>query len=123
MRAPGHGKSGESAVTLSGRLDATSAAATRELLHGALDEASDQQSAGTLVVDMSAVYLIDATGVGVLVGAHRRASLADRELVLRGVQPGLVRMLCRAGLWRVLHRAHHSGAAPQDRPTARSIPA
>lgn len=93
----------ESVVVLSGRLDGTSAADARARLHRALDETSAR---GPVVVDLSEVYLVDATGIGVLAGALHRAELLGRELMFRGVAPGLVRLFCRAGLWRVLH-SHH----------------
>lgn len=103
---PTVGTSAESVVVvLSGRLDGTAAADARARLHRALDEEAPYGS--PLVVDLSEVYLVDATGIGVLAGALHRAELLGRELVLRGVAPGLIRLFCRAGLWRVLH-THHS---------------
>jgi anti-anti-sigma factor len=45
---------------------------------------------------------MDATGLGVLVGAHRRAQKLGRRLVLRGVSPRLARLLLATRLHRVL---------------------
>ena len=70
-------------VELVGRLDVRGAGAAREALHEALARGS-----GRLLVDLSGVELLDATGLGVLVGAHRRARLQDRELVLCDAGPG-----------------------------------
>jgi anti-sigma B factor antagonist len=84
-------------VVLGGRLDARHAAQARDALHGALAAGT-----GDLVVDLSAVELIDATGLGVLVGAHRRARLEGRDLVLRGIPPRVGRLLARTRLGRVL---------------------
>jgi len=84
-------------VALSGRLDVHSVADVRTVLHAAID-AGD----GDLVVDLSGVDLVDATGLGVLVGADRRAKLAGRRVVLRDVRPRLLRILRATRLHRVL---------------------
>ena len=57
---------------------------------------------GRLVVDLSGVELLDATGLGVLVGAHRRARLQDRELVLCDAGPRVARLLALTRLNRVI---------------------
>ena len=80
-----------------GRLDGQAAADVREALHAAIDAGS-----GDLVVDLSGVELVDATGLGVLVGAHRRAADAGRRVVLREAQPRLMRILRLTRLHRVL---------------------
>jgi anti-anti-sigma factor len=84
-------------VVLVGRLDVRGAAPAREALHEALDDGE-----GALVVDLSGVELIDATGLGVLVGTHRRARLADRRLVLRDASPRVARVLALTRLDRVI---------------------
>lgn len=84
-------------VALVGRLDVRGAAAARDALHEAL-----ARGAGRLVVDLSGVELLDATGLGVLVGAHRRARLDGRELVLRDAGPRVARLLSLTRLDRVI---------------------
>lgn len=86
-------------VVLRGRLDVTTVADVRGVLHAAVDD-----GVGDLVVDVARVDLIDATGLGVLVGTHRRAVQAGRRLVLRNVPPRLARLLARTRLHRVLHQ-------------------
>ena len=76
----------------------------REALHAAIDA-----GAGDLVVDVSGVDLVDATGLGVLLGAHRRAGQAGRRVVLRDASPRLLRILRVARLHRVF--ALEPGAA------------
>jgi anti-anti-sigma factor len=83
-------------IALSGRLDARSATEMREALHTAIDAGT-----GDLIVDVSGVDLVDAIGLGVLLGAHRRAARADRRLVLREATPHLLRILRLARLHRV----------------------
>src|SRR5206468_7547502 len=57
---------------------------------------------GDLVVDLGRAELIDATGLGVLVGTHRRADRAGRRLVLRAVPDRIDRLLIATRLHRVL---------------------
>jgi anti-sigma B factor antagonist len=84
-------------ITLVGRLDARAAGPVRDALHAALSAGS-----GPLVVDITGVELLDATGLGVLVGAHRRARLDGRELVLRGASARVARLLKVTRLDRVI---------------------
>lgn len=85
-------------VVLTGRLDASTVAEARAVLHAALDA-----GAGELVVDLREVGLLDATGLGMLVAAHRRAEGQQRRLVLSNVPPRITRLLQRTRLHRVLH--------------------
>jgi len=87
-------------VTLSGRLDATTEAAVRGILHAAVLD-----GAGELVVDMSGVDALDAVGLGVLMGTHRLADSGARSLVLAGCQPRIARLLRAIRLHRVLRIA------------------
>ena len=84
-------------IALDGRLDGRSVADVRATLHAAIDAGF-----GDLFVDVSRVDLVDLTGLGVLVGADRRAKLAGRRVVLRDANPRLLRILRVTGLHRVL---------------------
>ncbi len=93
-------------VHLSGRLDVLGAPTVRELLHRAVDGGS-----GGLLVHLDAVEVIDAAGLGVLVGAHRRARLAQRRLVLIAVPPRIELLIRHTRLHRVLVRGQLSSPA------------
>lgn len=86
-------------LVLQGRLDVTAAADVRL----ALDEAVAAGS-GDLVLDLAGVEAVDPTGLGVLVGAHRKAGRSGRTLVLRDVSPAAARLLRRTRLDRVLRQ-------------------
>lgn len=88
----------EAIVVLHGRLDVSTAPDIRLLLQDAVDS-----GVGDLVIDMARLETVDASGLGVLVGAHRRAVRAGRTLVLRHVPPQVMRMLWVTRLQRVLH--------------------
>ncbi|GAC1325109.1 MAG: hypothetical protein NVSMB13_07650 [Mycobacteriales bacterium] len=84
-------------VVLDGRLDVSTVADVRLALHDAVDGGT-----GELVIDLTRVELTDATGLGVLVGAHRRAGRAGRRVVLQNVPLPISRLLFRTRLDRVL---------------------
>lgn len=84
-------------VRLDGRLDVHTVATARDSLHAAVDA-----GAGELVVDLSGIDRVDATGLGVLLGTQRRAVRAGRRVMLRGVPPRLSRLLWATRMERVL---------------------
>lgn len=55
-------------LVVGGRLDVRSAADARTVLHSAVDD-----GAGDLVLNLTELDSWDATGLGVIMGAHRRA--------------------------------------------------
>jgi anti-anti-sigma factor len=86
-----------SALALSGRLGAATVADVR----AALTEAADCGT-GDLYVDLHGVELVDATGLGLLVGTHRRTDRLGRRLVLQRVPERIERLLLATRLHRVL---------------------
>jgi len=84
-------------VVLTGPLDVSTVPDVRAALHDAVDRGT-----GDLVVDLAAVELVDATGLGVLVGTHRRAQRASRRLVLRATPERIMRVLLVTRLNRVI---------------------
>jgi len=80
-----------------GRLDVHTVPEIREALHRAVDA-----GVGELVVHVDGIVVADATGLGVFVGAHRRAQRTGRRLVLRGVPLPALRLLRVTRLHRVL---------------------
>ena len=84
-------------VALHGCLGVHAAADVRLVLADAVG-AGD----GDLVVDLSGVSALDATGLGVLVGVHRRAGRVGRSLVLQDVSVPVARVLFLTRLDKVL---------------------
>ena len=87
-------------VALQGRLDVAAAADARLGLADAVGAGRDD-----LLVDLSEVDAVDATGLGVLVGAHRLAGRVGRRVVLLDVPPQVGRLLFVTRLHRVLRTA------------------
>ena len=75
-------------LRLTGRLDARSASSVRTILQESIDA-----GAGELIIEMGGLEIWDGTGLGVLVGAGRRAQRAGRRLVLTGVRAREFRLL------------------------------
>lgn len=103
-------------LVVGGRLDVRNAADARTVLHSALDGGR-----GDLVLDLTELDSWDATGLGVIMGAHRRAGRTGRRLVLRGVPDRMQRLLVATRLHRILAieggegvEANRVDAAPQQ---------
>lgn len=87
-------------LVLAGRLGVAGAADARLGLAEAV-----LAGTGDLVLDLSGLDSVDATGLGVLVGAHRQAGRAGRRLVLLDLPPQVARLLLVTRLHRVLRTA------------------
>jgi anti-anti-sigma factor len=96
-------------LVVGGRLDVRSAADARTALHAAVDD-----GVGDLVLDLSELDSWDATGLGVIMGAHRRAGRSGRRRVRRGVPPQMQRLLVATRLHRIL--AIEGGLAAESLP-------
>ena len=88
---------GSQEIVLFGPLDAHTAPDVRDALHSAIDHGR-----GDLLVDLGDVHVVDSTGLGLLLGAHRRAGRQGRRLVLRNVAPAVQRLLRLTRLNRIL---------------------
>jgi anti-anti-sigma factor len=75
-------------LRLTGRLDARNASVVRSALQEAVDT-----GIGEMIIEMGGLEIWDGTGLGVLVGAGRRAQRAGRRLVLTDVQAREMRLL------------------------------
>lgn len=73
-------------LAVSGEIDIHSA----PLLTARLAELED--SAGTVVVDLTGVEFLDSSALGALVGAHRRATAAGRSLRLVCDRPHILKV-------------------------------
>lgn len=83
----------EATVSVAGELDAYTAPQLRKMLDEILDG-----SVSRVVVDLKSTTFIDSTGLGVLVGAARKARSHDGELVLDSPARSVHRVLQITGL-------------------------
>ena len=102
-------------VHVVGRLDVHTVPDVRSALHAAVDAGR-----GELVVHVDGIVVADATGLGVFVGAHRRAQRTGRTLVLRDVPLPALRLLRVTRLHRVLQVGDEVLTA-QERAAARRV--
>ncbi|MEV4708024.1 SigB/SigF/SigG family RNA polymerase sigma factor [Actinoplanes sp. NPDC049316] len=75
---------------------------TADRLRAAVRHAITQLAGRQLVIDLTAVPLVDAAGVAVLVDAASAASVAEAELTLAGAQPYVARILGVSGLQNLM---------------------
>jgi anti-sigma B factor antagonist len=101
----GAANGGLAAVAVRGELDIRSAPDLRAWLTKVLDEGAHQ-----LVVDLSGVEFMDSSGLGVLVGAHKRLARIGGRLRVVGVSPPVARLLSVTGLSRVFDVRDATGA-------------
>lgn len=84
-------------IRLCGEIDLATAPKSRERLLGLL-----RPGLGLVILDLSGVSFCDASGLGVLVGIHRRATTLGLTLRLTALRPQVARLLQIHGLDRVL---------------------
>lgn len=108
-------------LVLHGRVDGVALPDLRAALSTAVLD-----GVGELVVDVTAVTLVEAAGLGVLLEAHRRCHRAGRRLVLTGVGADLARLLFVTRLSRVLDvrgaEPAAVGAPPAEDPPGLPLP-
>jgi anti-sigma B factor antagonist len=88
-------------VKIGSHLDVRNVGHVRTTLHHALEAHADKP--GDIVVDMAALEVIDAAGLGMLTAAHLRAERAGQRLVLRNCSDEIRRVLAVTRLNRILH--------------------
>ena len=127
---PARTERGYQVAVLTGLLDITRAPALREPLLRLL-----RPAASRLILDLSLVSHIDASGLAVLVGTERRARLLGGSLRLAAVRPAVSIAVRAAGLDRLLEifptvqsavRSPARSSSPRaagelDRATARAV--
>ena len=92
-------------IVLEGRLDVHSVPDIRDAVHAVIDA-----GAGEVRLHLSAAEIGDATGLGVIVHRHRRATRAGRRLVLVDASDRTTRLLRACRLERII--APRGGAEP-----------
>jgi anti-sigma B factor antagonist len=84
---------GQRIVRLTGDVDAYSSSQLRDRLAQLIDDGAE-----SVVLDLSGLQFLDSTGLGVLVGAQKRLTQANGELVLRSPRPGARKVFELTGL-------------------------
>ena len=84
-------------VRLCGEIDIATAPGLRERLFGLL-----RRGAGLVIFDLSGVPFCDASGLGMLVGSHRHATVLGVALRLTALRPQVARLVKINGMDRVL---------------------
>jgi anti-anti-sigma factor len=103
-------------VAIAGTVDITSASSLRTALTGAVERALADGRA-VLAVDLHELEFVDAAGLGVLLGAHRRARRGGCRVRLVRVPADIARVLVVTRLYRLfdVEYAGPAGAVPGPR--------
>ena len=99
-------------------LDVRNVAQVRSVLNEALEEGTCD-----VVLDVAALHLVDAAGLGMLTAAHVRAERAGRRLILRNCSDEVRRVLAVTHLNRILRieRTPQPSAQLSTRSNVRSL--
>ncbi len=99
-------------VEVNGPLDADTAGQLRHRLTDLIDGQGNRH----VVLDLRGTTVVDATGLSVLIHAHKRVQMNAGQLVMSGASPEVLRVLEVAGLDKVfcltpswMHPAHGDG--------------
>ena len=84
---------GQATVTVEGEVDVATAPTLRDELYRLID-----QGTSTIVVDLQGMDFIDSTGLGVFVGALKRAREGGGGIELKGLQPSARKVFDITGL-------------------------
>ncbi|HEY8296727.1 MAG TPA: STAS domain-containing protein [Candidatus Baltobacteraceae bacterium] len=95
--------------TLRGSLDLATAPSVRAALLEAADDNKHE-----IIVDLTHVEFLDSTGLGALIGAHRRALEKSGRVALVIADGPIARLLNITGLMRVFGVYHSVAAALKD---------
>ncbi len=90
-------------IVVAGEVDVSNADDFRAALDTALERAAGEGAAGVIEVDIAEVSYIDSTGIGVLVGAARRATSQGCTFELVRPQANVKRVLSLLGVIDELH--------------------
>jgi anti-sigma B factor antagonist len=99
---------GVKVVRLKGPIDVSSSMSLRELLGAQIDSASAR-----VLLDLSDVALIDSSGIGILVTAHRRAEGQGAKFALAGASGTVARVfeMTRTNKLLAIHETVDDGVA------------
>ena len=85
------------AITADGEIDLATVNTLRSAITNAL-----QSGASRLTLDLENVTYIDSSGLGTLIGAHKRLASSGGTVTVRCSKPRILRLLSITGLDRVL---------------------
>ena len=104
-------------VTIEGRLDVHSVPDIRDAIHAVIVAGT-----GEVRLHVGAAEIGDATGLGVIVHLHRRATRAGRRLVLSDASDRTTRLLRACRLERIIAPRHAAPAASVHTPALTVAP-
>jgi anti-sigma B factor antagonist len=100
---------GIAVLTLSGEVDVSNSGLVREAALKLISSGENK-----LIVDLAGIEYMDSTGLGTMVGLHKRLREKEGEFILAGSQPQVRRLFDITGLVRVLKMSDDLAAALEE---------
>lgn len=97
LRVDSSSEADTAAITADGEIDLATVHTLRSAITTAL-----QQGARHLTLDLNQVTYIDSSGLGTLIGAHKRLTSSGGSVTIRCSQARILRLFAITGLDRVL---------------------
>ena len=94
-------------VSLSGEIDHHSARDIRD----AIDRLIVGERPKCLILDLSGIDFMDSSGLGLVLGRYRKATQAGCEMLLCGMSDRVKKILCLAGVDKLIRFATEKNAA------------
>ena len=84
---------------------------TCERIRVRIDREYDEQGALHMIMDLKGIDFMDSSGIGLIMGRYRKASMMGGRVVLIHVSSKLDRVFALAGLYNILEKAPDITAA------------
>ena len=102
LRVDSSAEADTATITAAGEIDLATVTSLRDAITRAM-----QQGARHLTVDLDEVTYLDSSGLGTLIGAHKRLVSSGGTLTIRCAQARVLRLLTITGVDRVLTVTSH----------------
>lgn len=97
-----HFMQGDISIRLSGEIDHHCA----ENLRKKLDRLIDDKKPARLVLDFSAVTMMDSSGIGLIIGRYKRIRSRGGNIVITGVNRHVDLLLKMSGIYQLINKAN-----------------
>ena len=87
-------------IRLRGDIDHHSA----ERLRGELDRLIENERPGLIILDFSAVSVMDSSGLGLILGRYKRIKRFGGRMCVRGVGKSVDRVFAMSGIYRIIEK-------------------
>ena len=88
-------------VSITGELDHHTCESARHII----DDEYNQQGALHIIFDFHKIDFMDSSGIGLIMGRYKKASLLGGQVILTHISPQLDRIFSLSGFYKILKKA------------------